>query len=87
MVAAEYFGVDRSVFQLRPEPVGDEEVVYAPARVLLSCTETVAPPTVGDLLRIQSSERICKAIVQQLCHFASFFVSKACTTSVCFGIL
>ena len=77
MVAAEYFGVDRSVFQLRPESVGDEEVVYAPARVLLSCTETVAPPTVGDLLRIQSSERICKAMAEQLSHLVALFIGKS----------
>ena len=87
MVAAHDFGVDFGVFDVLQEALGGDEVVDAPARVLLAGTEAVAPPRVGDLIGIEGSEGVDEALAEQGGEFLAFFVGEAGIAAVGLGVL
>ena len=47
MIGPEDFGMDAGAFQPGPQGFGGDEVVDAPARVVLAGAEAVAPPAVS----------------------------------------
>ena len=74
MIRAENFVVDgRSLDAVAPA-VGDQEIVDAPADVLLARVEAIAPPRILHRVRVEMAERIGKARIQQLVEFSALFV-------------
>ena len=61
VVASKDVGMDRSIVEPLAQTVGDDEVVDAPAGILLTGLEAVGPPRVFHLLRVFVAERISEA--------------------------
>ena len=63
MVGAENVGVDFGVGNLGKQTLGGDEIVNAPACILLTGLETVRPPGIGDLLWIERAEGVDEATI------------------------
>ena len=87
MVGAEDLPVDLGGGDPVCDPVRNEEVVDAPACVLLPGAEAVAPPAVLHLVRVQRPEAVGKARLQQLGHLGPLLVGEACVHPVGLGVL
>ena len=61
VVAAEDVGMDAGIGKAGTQALGDEEVVDAPAGILLACLEAVGPPRVGDLVGVEGAEGVEEA--------------------------
>ena len=77
MVAAEDVAVDLGVVEALTQTVGDDEVVDAPAHVLLTGLETVRPPRILHLLRVLVTEAVRKAAGQQVAELLTLLIRKA----------
>ena len=75
---------------IRLDPVGDaagdEEVVDAPARILLASMEAVAPPAVLHLVRVDDAEAVGKARRQKFGHLGPLLVGEARALPVGLGV-
>ena len=88
MVAAGDLRPDVGAFYPGHQPLGHNEVVDAPSRVVLTGVEAVAPPGVGaGALRVQGAEGVHKAAGEQLGHLPALLVGKAGVQPVGFGVL
>ena len=67
VVAAVHLCADGGVRHPGQQTPGHDEIVDAPPHVLLPGVEAVAPPGIGDLLRVQGPEGVGKARGQQGC--------------------
>ena len=88
MVAAEDVAADAGVAYVAGDCVAHQEVVDAPACVVLASIKTVAPPAVDALdVRICRAPGIGKTGVEQLGKLAALLVRKACVAAVGLGVL
>ena len=65
----------------------DDKVVDAPARILFAGMETVAPPAVLDLFRVEQAEAVGEPCRQQLGHLGALLIGKARAHPVGLGVL
>ena len=84
--------VDVSVYlcagQFVAKAVGDEEVVDAPAGVLLAGTETIGPPGIDvPLVRVKIAEGVGEACLEQSGELGALFIGEARVAAVGFGVL
>ena len=83
MVAAKVLRVDETVLHPVAKAVRAEKIVYAPAGVLLSGVEHIAPPAVSaGFIRIEQAEAVGKAGGEKLRHFAPLLVGEAGVAAV-----
>ena len=87
MVAAEDVAVDLGIVETLTQTVGDDEVVDAPAHVLLTGLEAIRPPGVLHLLGVLIPERVRKAAGQQVAELLTLLIRKAGVHVVRLGIL
>ena len=88
MVAAEDVAADAGVAHVVGDCVAYQEVVDAPAGVVLAGIKAIAPPAVDALnVRISRAPGIGKAGVEQLGKLTALFVRKACVAAVGLGVL
>ena len=64
MVAAHDFGVYLGILNTLQQTLGGDEIVDAPPCILLTGTEAIGPPGIGDLFGIEGAEGIDEAFVQ-----------------------
>ena len=83
MVGTHDLVIDGSSRDLVSHPVGCQEIVDAPAGIILPCLEPVAPPGVGSRhIRVQMPEGIRKAGIQELAEALPFLVGEAGAATV-----
>ena len=88
MVAAENLVVDSGADEAVIHPLRGQEVIDAPACVLLSGTESVAPPAVGSFqVWMEMAERIRETARQELCHLFPLLVCEASIPAVALWVL
>ena len=87
MVAAEDIGMDAGIGQAVTQAVRQEEIVNAPAGILLSGLESVRPPGVGHLLRVEEAEAVRKAAAEQRGELLALLIGKAGIAAVALGVL
>ena len=86
VVGAKDIGMDLGIVETLAETVGDDEIIDAPAGILLTGLETIRPPGIFHLVRILEAEGVGKAIGQQLAELGSFLVGEARIMTIGFGI-
>jgi hypothetical protein len=65
------------ILKAAAESFGNNEIVDSPSRILGSCGESVAPPTVGTFeVRIKMSESIDESALKHFGEFASLLVGE-----------
>ena len=83
VVAAVDLAQDGCAFDLLSNAIGDQEVVDAPAGVVLASVEAVAPPAVSaGHVGMAIPKCIGKACVQQLSKAFSLLIREACVLPV-----
>ena len=88
MVGTHHLGQDAGGDDLVLYPVGHQEIVDAPPRVVLAGLEAVAPPAVGPgEVGVQVAEAVGEAGVQQPGELFPFLVGKTRTAPVGPGFL
>ena len=87
MVAAENLTFDRRGGNFVAQAVRHEKIIDSPARIVLSRTTAVMPPGVRVLnRRVQKSERVDEASVQQCGKFCALFVAETRALMISFGM-
>lgn len=87
VVGTEDVGVDGGGGDAGAEAFGGEEVVDAPAYVLLAGVEAVGPPAEGLLLRVEGAEGVDEVVgVQESGELSAFFVGETGVFVVGLGI-
>ena len=87
MVAAQDLRMDEGILQTVTKTVGDDEIVYAPAGVLLTGLEAVRPPGVLHFIRILITERVGESAGQQMAELLTLLVGKSGIMTVRLRIL
>ena len=87
VVAAEDVGKDAGISNVRHQAVADDEIVDAPAYVLLTGLEAIGPPGILHLIRIEGAEGVLEAAGQKTAEGVALLVSKAGITAVGLRIL
>ena len=88
MVGAHDVAEDVGRLEAGQEAFGDEEVVDAPAYVLLAGAEAVAPPCVGAFnVAVDVAEGVGKAGGLELAHLFALLVGEAGVAAVALGVL
>ena len=88
MVAAEDVAADAGVAYVGGDCITDQEVVDAPAGVVLAGIKAVTPPAVDALdVRIGRAPGVGKTGIEQLGKLAAFLIRKACVAAVGLGVL
>ena len=87
MVGAEDVGMDLRIVKTLAQTVGDDEVIDAPAGILLTGLEAVRPPGILHFIRIFLAEGVGKAVGQQMTELGALLVGKARIMTVGLGIL
>ena len=88
MVGAVDLAVDRCGLNRILQPVGDEKIIDAPACVLVSRMEAVAPPGIrARKLGVPETEGVRKSGGKQLCEAFALFIGKAGVPAVRAGVL
>jgi len=87
MVGAEDFCVYDGILDTRTQAVADDEIVNAPASVLLSGLEAVAPPRIGHLLRIFPTESVGEAAAEQKGELLALLVGETRIAAVGLRVL
>ena len=87
MVRAEDVGMDGCIGNLRTQTFGGNEIVDAPACILLACLKTVRPPGIGNLFRLQCAEGVDESALKQGGKLLAFLIREAGIHAVGLGIL
>ena len=88
MVAAKDVAADAGVAYVVGDCVAHQEIIDAPAGVVLASIKAVAPPAVDALdVGVCRAPGIGEAGVEQLGKLAAFFVRKARVAAVGLGVL
>ena len=87
MVRTKDFRMDLGISNLWTQPLTGDEIVDAPAGILLTGLETVGPPRIGDLLGIKGAEGIDKSTGQQVGELLALLIGEAGIHTVGLGIL
>ena len=87
MVAAEDFGVDTGIGYLGHQSLADHEVVDAPTGILLTGLETIRPPRVLHLIRMERAVGIAEATRKQIAELLALLVGKAGIMTIGLGVL
>ena len=87
MVAAHDVGVYFGVLNMLQQTLGGDEVVDAPAGILLAGMEAVAPPGVGDLVGIERAEGVDESLGEELAEFLALLIGEAGIAAVGLGVL
>ena len=87
MVGAEDIGMDSGIDQAFAQTIGNDEIVDAPAGILLAGLKTIRPPGILHLVGIFKAEGVGEAIGQQLAELGALLVGKARIMAVGLGIL
>ena len=87
VVGAEDVGMDRGIVEPFAQTIGDDEVIDAPASILLARLEAVRPPRILHLVGVLEAETVGKSRCEQLAELGAFLVGKASVVAVGLGIL
>ena len=88
MVAAKDVAADAGVAYVAGNRITHQEVVDAPAGVVLAGIKAVAPPAVDALdIRVRCAPGVGKTSIEQLGKLAALLVRKACVAAVGLGVL
>ena len=87
MVGAEDIGMDSGIDQAFAQTIGNDEIVDAPAGILLAGLKTIRPPGILHLVGIFKAEGVGEAIGQQLAELGALLVGEARIMAVGFRIL
>ena len=88
MVRPENLGVNLRPGETLAQAVGDDEIVDAPAGVLLAGLEAVGPPGIDVcLVRVEVTERVGETCVEQLLELGTLLVGEACVLAVALRVL
>ena len=75
------------ILDLWAQTLGGDEIVDAPACILLTRLEAVRPPRICDLLGIEGAEGVNEATSQEVAELLALFVGKTGIHAVALGIL
>ena len=76
VVAAEDVGKDAGISNVRHQAVADDEIVDAPADVLLTGLEAIGPPGILNLVRIEGAEGVLEAAGQKTAEGVALLVGE-----------
>ena len=87
MIGAEYLVMDLAIEDLVHESLADHVIVDAPACIVFSSVEAVAPPGVFDLVFMKEAECIDIAMAKKIAEPRPLFVGEAGVVAVGIRVL